>query len=160
MLMITACEKSEMQKSSAISSKEIKSRSCPTTDCDDCDPVEDCCCSVTLLDVPDGPLYLEFCGTSGPCLSTTACNDEDPGICGDINGFIENITLPSQFSTALFCVAKNSPFAIKSSTQALNVRLTCQVGQATPSTVTIKLNTAPNKPYWETDGDCELTPCF
>ena len=160
MLMISACEKAEIQKSSTLSRKEIKDRSCPTQECEDCDPVEDCCCSITLLDAPFFPLDLEFCGTSGPCLSTMGCDDDDLGICGDLTGFIENISLPTQFSTALFCVPKNAPFAIKSANQNLRVRLTCQVGQFTPQTVTIQLNTPPDKPYWQTDGSCELEPCF
>lgn len=159
MLMISACEKSEIQNSKTLSTLEIKDRSCPIDDCDDCDPIDDCCCSVQLLsDHQD--VELEFCGTSGPCLSTEACEDEDPGTCPDIFGFIETISLPMQNSTALFCVPKSSTFAIKSANAAATVRITCQAGQTNPTYVTMQLLTPPNKPYWQTNGSCDLTACF
>lgn len=154
MLMISACEKAEVKSDAKIHSRI----DCPITDCQEC-PIDDCCCAVQLLS-DNTNVFLELCGTSGPCLSEMACEDEDPGTCPDILGFIEDITLPTQFSTVYFCVAKNSPFAIKSSSQQAQVRVTCQVGQTTPNWVTITLNTPPDKPYWETDGSCDLTACF
>ena len=154
MLMISACEKAEVKSDAKIHSRI----DCPVTDCQQC-PVDDCCCAIQLLS-DDGGLELELCGTSGPCLSEMACEDEDPGTCPDILGFIEVIDFPTQFSTVYFCVAKNSPFAIKSATNQAQVRVTCQIGQTTPTWVTINLNTPPDKPYWETDGSCDLTACF
>ena len=158
-MFFIACEKAEIQQSTS-STVPIEERSCPIDDCDDC-PVDDCCCSITLLSDPSpNQVDLQLCGTSGLCPSTTPCSAGSLGMCSDINGDVEFITLPNQFSTAMFCAAKNAPFGIISSNGAHTVRITCQVGQANPQTVTIQLNTAPDKPYWETNGSCELTACF
>ena len=163
MFISTSCEKADLQKPTAL--KHVEGRGgCPIQDCDEC-PDNDCCCSIELLSIPQGgvPVALELCGTSGPCLSTMSCSAGGVGMCPDINGFVENITLIGQGSTAMFCVPQNSPFGIilaSPTTQTHQVRLTCQAGQTPPNTVTITLNQPPNKPYWQTNGECELTSCF
>jgi hypothetical protein len=155
LFLISACEKAEVQSNAKIHART----DCPIEDCSECDPVEDCCCAVQLLS-DDNNVQLDLCGTTGPCLSDMACEDDNPGTCPDILGFIQEVTLTNQFSTVYFCVAKNSPFAIKSASTAAQVRVSCRVGQTTPNWVTINLNTPPDKPYWETDGNCDLTACF
>lgn len=160
-LYLISCEKAEVQKEDSSSAK-IHPRGGCVDECDDCDPVEDCCCSIELLTDPGaGGLFLELCGTSSPCLSSVTCAAENVGICADISGFIEDFYFPVQSTKLGFCVPKNASFGIVSATPgAHTVRITCQEGQTSPQSVTITLNTPPDKPYWETNGDCELTECF
>jgi len=157
MFVISACEKAEIQKTTT-STVPIHSRfACPVDDCDDCPPA-DCCCSVQLLSAP--PATIHFCGTSGECVTDMACSAENVGNCPDINGFKEIFTFQNQFQTELFCVPKNAPFGITFSSGTHQVRITCQVGQSNPQFVTMTLNTPPDKPYWSTNDNCELTNCF
>lgn len=154
MFISTSCEKTDIQKPTAL--KHIEGRSCPITDCDEC-PDDDCCCSVELLSAT--PTTLHFCGTSGPCLSTMTCNVGGLPNCPDISGFDQSISL-NQFQTTLFCVPKNAPFGITSASGTPTVRVSCQVGQTSQQFVTITLNTPPDKPYWSTNDNCFLTDCF
>jgi len=159
LFMITSCEKAEIHKSLVTINGEVQAREDDCVDdCEDC-PINDCCCSVQLLSI--GSTTLDFCGTSGPCVSTMACGFSGLPFCPDISGFLETITLTGQFSSALFCVPQNSQFGITSATGGTpQIRLTCQVGQPSPQFVTITLNSPPPKPYWSTGSDCSLTSCF
>ena len=158
LLAISACEKAEIQQS-AKSNKHIEGRSC-VDDCSDC-AVNDCCCSITILDDPGQGVNIGLCGTSSPCLSTTACEAESVGNCADIDGFEEPFSFTSQFETKMFCVPQGSSFGITNTGMGTpRFSLTCQVGQFNPQTVTIQLNSPPAKPFWETNGSCELTSCF
>ncbi len=152
---MAACEKAEVQKSNLATDPKLENRT--VDDCMDC-AVTDCCCSVTLLS--DAPVEIQFCGTSTPFISNIDCSTENVGMCNDISGHIEYIVLDPQFDTDTFCVQQNTPFGIIYANINAQIRITCQVGQATPQTQVITLNTPPNKPYWVVDGDCELTPCF
>lgn len=151
---MVGCEKTEIHKTLNADSNQIEVRE--VDDCTDC-PVADCCCSVTLLSGPD--VQLELCGTSSPTLTTMTCGPIGTDLCNDISGYIEIVQIESGDPTGLFCVAKNTPFGIISSTGAATVRVTCQVGQTNPQSVNITLNTPGAKPYWQVNGDCELEPC-
>ena len=158
MCIFISCEKSEIQKV-VKSNKHIEGRSC-VDDCSDC-AVDDCCCSITLLSQPSGTIQIGLCGTSSPCLSTIACQAGSLGMCADISGFEEPFSFTSQFETKMFCVPQGASFGITNTgTGTPTMRLTCQVGQVTPQTVTITLNTPPDKPFWQTNGSCELIKCF
>jgi len=158
MFFIASCDKSDIQKSDS----KIALRDDCVDDCEDC-PANDCCCAITLLSSPGiGGVDLVLCGTSGPCLSERECEVTDLDMCADIlNSFELDINLPNQFSTGLFCVSKNTPFGITSAGPGTpTVRLTCQLGHTSPQSVTITLNSPPDKPFWQTDGNCELSNCF
>ena len=153
-LFITACDRTEIQKPQA----QIEERSDCIEDCTDCPPA-DCCCSIELLTQQSATLI--FCGTSGDCVSTRTCNVMDLPSCPDVSGFEETISL-IQNVPQLFCVPQNSQFGIivANPTSTMHqVRLTCQVGQATPQFINFTLNSPPNKPYWSTGSDCLLTSC-
>jgi hypothetical protein len=148
-----ACDKSEIQKAAL----KIEARDHCIDDCDECPP-DDCCCTVELLS--GGPTTLHFCGTTGPCLSTMVCGAASLGNCPDISGFRESITLLNTSDRDLFCAAKNAPFGISVASGTPTIRITCQTGQTNPQSVTITLNTPPDKPFWSTGNDCSLTNCF
>lgn len=148
MLMICACEKTEIQKSVST----IEERSDCVDECTDC-PIDDCCCAITLTS--QNSLNLIFCGVTDPCLSTQACYAE-AGNCV-ISGYELNATVTQASPTQFFCVAKNSPFYILASA-AGTARITCQVGQANPQTVNVSFNS--DKVYYTADNNCELTSCL
>lgn len=152
-LFIMACEKAEVTNSSA----KIEPRSDCVDDCNDC-PVNDCCCSITITE--GGETDLILCGTTDPCLSTTACRPAEAGNC-IISGYTIEMTLNSAgVATGLFCVDPNSPFYIQSSNN-VSARITCRVGQSPPQGVNVTFNTPPNnKAYYTVNGDCEISSCL
>ena len=159
LFLITSCEKAEIQKSLVTTNGKVQAREDDCVDdCEDC-PVNDCCCAITLLSNTE-PAGLVLCGTTGPCVSERTCDVDELDLCEDIEGFELDIALLNQFSTVLFCVPENTPFGIISSDGTHLVRITCQLGQTNPQSVIITLNSPPAKPYWETNGSCELTSCF
>ena len=155
MLMISACEKAEIQNSTT-STKPIEARDHCVEECADC-PVNDCCCSITLTE--GSSVDLELCGTTDPCLSTMSCGPTEAGDCM-IEGYILNLTLTTGTPTEFFCVGKNTPFYITAGSPA-SARITCRVGQSPPQFVTAVFNSPPNdKAYYKVNGDCEIASCF
>src|SRR5688572_28623998 len=109
MLMISACEKSEIHKSTSV----IEDRSDCVDECTDC-PLEDCCCSIELTSM--NSINLTFCGVTDPCLSSIPCGPTTVNGC-TISGYELYSTLTSMNPTTLFCVDKNSAFYITSTGQ-------------------------------------------
>src|SRR5687768_10517197 len=107
MLVISACEKAEIQKTTT-SKVPIHDRSHCIDDCDEC-AANDCCCSIELISgLPmGGPLNIQFCGTSTDCVTDTPCSAESVGICANINGFVEHMSFSTVGQIELFCVPKN-----------------------------------------------------
>jgi hypothetical protein len=152
LFLITACDNTEIRKIGST----IEARSDCVDECADC-PVDDCCCSITLTE--GNNIAFELCGTTDPCLSTTACGPSQAGNC-TISGYTIGFTLTSVSPTQLFCVAKNSAISIKAS-QNSAARITCRVGQSPPQFVTAVFSNAPNdKVYYKINGDCEIADCL
>lgn len=155
MLLILACEKAEIQNHTN-STKSIEARDHCVEECADC-PVDDCCCSITLTE--GNNVTVELCGTTDPCLSTTACGPSEAGDC-EISGYTISFLLTSGNPTELFCVDKNTAISIKANAVSA-ARVTCRVGQSPPQSVTAVFNNPPNdKVYYKINGDCEIADCL
>jgi len=151
MLIISACEKMEIQNSSSKEEVKIESRA---DDCDDC-PVEDCCCRITQT--TSGLTGLVFCGTTNPELSSLVCGADLEDPCQDVSGFYWFSSLSGSGDDEFFCVQKNSTFMVGVNA-ASTITISCQYGQSTPQVVTKSLS-AGEKLFFSADGDCELSEC-
>lgn len=156
LFVISACEKAEIQKPLTMNVSPIDSRS----SCSHC-PISDCCCSVEF--VSGGPFIFSLCGSTHTGLSTTPCGPfEIPGMagCPDVTAsyYQGPFNISSSAGPEIFCVPTNASFMLQSSSGSGSVRITCQHGQASPQSVTPTI-TSPNKYFFTTNGDCELSGC-
>jgi hypothetical protein len=103
-------------------------------------------------------ITFEFCGTSGSKESITACGPvTDVGCNGDIEGYTWVIQL-NQNDKQSFCMEPGTPFMIKVTSGTGYIRITCQEGETAPQNVVIPV-TAPNKYYFNVDGECVVEEC-
>ena len=103
MLIISACDKAEIQKPTVKVDDRIDLR---TDDCTDC-PVNDCCCEIVQT---SGTGLLSICGSTGARLSSTPCGpiSDPPSPCPAIAA--SYILGPFTISSAKrqgFCVPVN-----------------------------------------------------
>lgn len=156
MFLLTACEQSDIQQASIKPIQEIEER---LSDCTNC-PTNDCCCFVQLVN-PTTTANLEFCGVTNPEWSSTTCGPIDFGNCSAIEGYYWYETLTSGIGgnpNEFFCVTPNTSFMLGIASGSANLSITCQYGQLNPQTLNVSLS-APDKLFFNVDGDCELEHC-
>ncbi|HZV69615.1 MAG TPA: hypothetical protein VFG10_08725 [Saprospiraceae bacterium] len=149
-MMTTACERTDLQKSSINNNEKITPR---IDDCGDCPP-EDCCCGVQMLS--SGSPTLRLCGTTSPDNTMFTCGPTFVGEC-EIGGFILILPLSGLGDKEGFCMAQNTAFSIVS-TATVSVRITCQYDLTSPQHQDVIL-TANTPQYFSVNGDCEVNDC-
>lgn len=130
LMAMTACERSELQKSAINDTNSISTRE--VADCDDC-PIDHCCCGLQLVNTAT-PIFFRLCGTSD---GTGSCSYSPPGPCSSINGGGQSKTLQFTDPKLLFCMAKGNSLSVWNTnllTPAI-VTLTCQEDVANPQTI-------------------------
>jgi hypothetical protein len=145
-----SCEKADLQKAS----KDDKSITERTDDCENC-PIDDCCCAVELNGSSAADLI--FCGThSGIGL----CNfPNPPGPCSAFSNGGTHFSLNSSTPYGVFCMVKGNSFSIyNNAVGSVSVKVSCQHDQTHPQTLTV---TIPGGTYYYflNNSDCELTQC-
>lgn len=124
-------------------------------DCSDCD--SNCCCFVEL-DGTTTAATLRFCGTLD---GASACSSMN---CNGITGGGQFITLNTSTPRKLFCMGFSSPFFIEnwSSTDEVDIVISCQAESGIPQTIPIHLETNGNPGsivFFDTDNFCQLDGC-
>ncbi|MEP6647925.1 MAG: hypothetical protein ABJC12_12625 [Saprospiraceae bacterium] len=150
---MSACERTELQKSVGITDEQIQTR---TEDCDACG-VGCCCCGIELAGV-SATATLDFCGL---CEGDYLCGTySPPSPCSStISGFGKTIVLSSLTPRKIFCVPEGGSFRIYNGTAtSVDVSFTCQHDITRPDTHVITIP-AHSEVFFVSDGDCFLQGC-
>lgn len=156
-MLVSACEKAEVQTSNNLKQSPIISRG----DCDDCPDIDQCCCYVEIdqndnnnsasIEVCgiDDPLAPMCSGTAGSCLSTS------------FNPYSLTATLTSPSNPrANFCIELGTAFYVLNThgTDNASVKVSCQRGQANPQIISYTL-TPGGRDIRKAGTGCSLGDC-
>ena len=153
-LMITACERTELQKSTLDRTQNLTTRS---EFCENCDE-DDCCCAVELQFPNSSTATLRLCGTADGTITT--CSDPTPpSPCSAISGggkaFVLNLNDPKEG----FCMVKGNSFYVRNAGIAdADIKITCQHDITGPQIITVTIPPGQTY-YYGTNSSCEIAVC-
>ncbi len=151
MMMISSCERTEIQKSTVKDDGRIIPR---TGFCDNC-AVDDCCCSIELKDV-NSHATLRLCGTDD---GIGSCSATPPSPCVSISGGAKFKIINSSDPKLEFCMVKGNSFYVRNAgIDSAFIIITCQHDITTPQVINAAI--APGSYYYVgTNNSCEVSHC-
>jgi hypothetical protein len=152
MFLLTACEKSNIHKTSPAESTDLI---LPRSDCERC-PEDECCCFIELQNTME-TASITICGSTD---HAGLCTGSSVGNCPSFsNGGISKF-LDGDDPKLDFCLLEDDAFWIlnTSSTQTANLNISCQGDEIVPQIIQVSIPPL-TRYYYSADDSCFLTIC-